>query len=140
VLTTEITRRLRSNPALLASDAHRVESNFAHYRELDQQKKKLVRDVILHLWVAKQKDRLLAATGSRLNSSGADLRRRLTSRGERAMRLRQVIAMGDSLEGGDPLFDLCPVWMASPETVAQIFPRKPVFDVRRLRRSLAMPA
>jgi len=37
--------------------------------------------------------------------------------------------MGDSLEGGDPLFDLCPVWMASPETVAQIFPRKPVFDV-----------
>ena len=30
---------------------------------------------------------------------------------------------------GIPLFDLCPVWMASPETVAQIFPRVPVFDV-----------
>src|SRR5205814_4125368 len=31
--------------------------------------------------------------------------------------------------GGDPLFDLRPVWMASPETVAQLFSREPVFDV-----------
>ncbi len=30
---------------------------------------------------------------------------------------------------GDPLFDICPVWMASPATVALIFPRKPIFDV-----------
>ena len=129
VLTTEITRRLRDNPTLHAIDAHRVESSFDRYRKLDGQKKILVRDCIAHLWVSKQKDRLLNSTGSRLNSAGADLRRRLTSRGERAMRLRQVIAIGDSLEGGDPLFDLCPVWMASPETVAQIFPRKAVFDV-----------
>ena len=37
------------------------------------------------------------------------------------MRLRQVIAIGEKIEGGDALFDLCPVWMASPETVAQLF-------------------
>jgi hypothetical protein len=79
--------------------------------------------------VSRQKDRLLAATGSRLNGTGADLRRRLTIRGERAMRLRQVIAHGRSVEGGDPLFELRPVWMASPETVAQLFAREPIFDV-----------
>lgn len=45
------------------------------------------------------------------------------------MRLRQVIAVGHNHEGGDPLFDLRPVWMASPETVAQIFPIEPLFDV-----------
>ena len=129
IVAGEITRRLRENPTLHAIDAHRIESGFTRFRELDQQKKKLVRDVITHQWVTKQKDRLLANTGSRLNAAGADLRRRLTSRGQRAMRLRQVIAIGEKVEGGDPLFDLCPVWMASPETVAQIFPRKAVFDV-----------
>jgi superfamily I DNA and/or RNA helicase len=45
------------------------------------------------------------------------------------MRLRQVIAVGQEVEGGDPLFDLRPVWMASPETVAQVFPRRALFDV-----------
>jgi hypothetical protein len=129
VLTLEISRRLRENPTLQAIDAHRVEVAFERYRRLDGEKKNLVRDCISHLWGSKQKAKLLNSTGSRLNSSGADLRRRLTSRGERAMRLRQVIAIGDSLQGGDPLFDLRPVWMASPETVAQIFPRKAVFDV-----------
>ena len=34
----------------------------------------------------------------------------------------------DTVEGGDPLFDLRPVWMVSPETVAQLFAREPVFD------------
>lgn len=32
-------------------------------------------------------------------------------------------------EGGDPLFDLRPVWMASPDVVAQLFDREAVFDV-----------
>ena len=68
VLTQEITARLRSAPGLQALDAHRIESSFDRYRQLDSEKKKLVRDVIAHLWVTKQKDRLLAATGSRLNS------------------------------------------------------------------------
>src|SRR5689334_16240489 len=45
------------------------------------------------------------------------------------MRLRQVIAHGAAVEGGDPLFELRPVWMASPETVAQLFPREQIFDV-----------
>jgi hypothetical protein len=45
------------------------------------------------------------------------------------MRVRQVIAAGAQAEGGDPLFDMRPVWMASPETVAQIFPRQAIFDV-----------
>ena len=45
------------------------------------------------------------------------------------MRLRQVIKHGAAVEGGDPLFDLRPIWMASPETVAQLFPREPIFDV-----------
>ncbi|HSV15554.1 MAG TPA: AAA domain-containing protein [Tepidisphaeraceae bacterium] len=129
VLTGEITRRLRANPTLQAIDAHRIESNFARYRELELQKKQLVRDAVRHRWIGKQRDRLLAATGSRLNSLGASLSRRLLMSGPRAMRLRQVIAVGEQIDGGDPLFDLCPVWMASPETVAQVFGRKPLFDV-----------
>jgi hypothetical protein len=129
ILAAEITRRLRDDPKLLALDGHRIESNFKQYRELETQKKQLVRDAVRHRWVSKQKDRLLAARGSRLNSLGADLGRRLLTRGQRAMRLRQVIAVGQRIDGGDPLLDVCPVWMASPETVAQVFPREPVFDV-----------
>src|SRR5690606_30735878 len=72
---------------------------------------------------------LLASTGSRLNSQGAEVKRRLAIRGRHAMRLRQVLALGRGAEGGDPLLDLRPVWMASPETVAQIFPRERIFDV-----------
>ena len=46
------------------------------------------------------------------------------------MRLRQVLEAGKNrTDGSDPLFDLTPVWLCSPETVAQIFPREPVFDV-----------
>src|SRR5262249_42939981 len=65
----------------------------------------------------------------RLNSEGADVRRRLTIQGNRAMRLRKVVEVGQNIVGGDPLFDLRPVWMASPETVAQIFARQPMFDL-----------
>jgi hypothetical protein len=129
VLSNEITRRLRDNPTLQAIDGHRIDTSFDRFRELDKQKKQLVQKCIAHHWVSKQKERLLAGTGKRLNSAGADLRRRLITRGTRAMRLRQVIAIGSTIEGGDPLLDLCPVWMASPETVAQIFPRTAMFDV-----------
>jgi hypothetical protein len=129
VLAAEITRRLRAAPQLQSVDGQRLAALFERYRELDAKKKDLVRDAVLHQWTSRQKERLLAATGSRLNATGADLRRRLTTRGERAMRLRQVVAIGRGIEGGDPLFDLRPVWMASPETVAQVFPREPIFDV-----------
>src|SRR5207237_1918192 len=128
-LANSIANRLRHDPNLQLVDDQRIKTSFDRYRLLEDQKMSLVRDAILHKWISRQKDRLLAGTGSRLNSDGADLRRRLTSRGQKAMRLRQVIQVGQDIENGDPLFDLCPIWMASPETVAQIFPRKPVFDI-----------
>jgi hypothetical protein len=128
-LTAEITRRLAGDPRLQNVDGQRVSGAFDRYRKLEEKKRDLVRDVILHQWTTKQKDRLLASTGSRLGTLGAELKRRLTMRGERAMRLRQVLAAGQRTEGGDPLFDVAPVWMASPETVAQLFPRTEVFSV-----------
>jgi hypothetical protein len=128
-LAGEISRRLQAEPQLQAVDDHRVRTAFNRFRELAEKKKSLVVDLIRDHWISKQKERLLAGTGTRLNAAGADLRRRLTTRGERAMRLRQVVAHGANTEGGDPLLDLRPVWMASPETVAELFPREPVFDV-----------
>jgi hypothetical protein len=129
VLAAEISRKLKQEPNLQAVDGRRLQTTFDRYRELCRRKLALARQVIRHQWTAKQQQRLLVGSGSRLNGAGADLRRRLTGRGERAMRLRQVIAHGAGAEGGDPLFDLRPVWMASPETVAQLFPRQPIFDV-----------
>jgi len=129
LLAAEIARRMREDPTLQMMDAQRLKSSFDRYRALDQQKRTLVRDAALHFWVSRQKERLMSSTLTRVSPMGADLRRRLTLRGERAMRLRQVIEVGREIAGGDPLFDMCPVWMASPETVAQIFPRAALFDV-----------
>ena len=128
-LACEIRDRLQANRSLVLQDAEKLEKSFGRYGELDFQKKQLTTEAIRHHWGAKQIERLLASTGSRLNSEGAEVRRRLMLRGERALRLRQVLALGEEIAGGDPLFDLRPVWMASPETVAQLFPLKPVFDV-----------
>jgi hypothetical protein len=128
VLGAEIQHRLRASPEFQTFDGQRLNGCFDRYRELEQQKQELVRTSALQLWVGRQQERLLVSTGSRLSSGGADLRRRLTLRGERALRLRQVIAIGQEIEGGDPLFDLRPVWLASPETVAQVFPRQPLFE------------
>jgi hypothetical protein len=129
VLSGEIVRRLRSEPNLQNVDGHRLKTTFDRYLELSHRKKQLVRDVILSNWTQRQKDRLLIDARTRLNAIGADLRRRLTGRGDKAMRLRQVIAHGAGVEGGDPFFELRPVWMASPETVAQLFPRQAIFDL-----------
>lgn len=129
VLSTELRAWLTASPQLLSLDGSRIDQLSRDVRQLQRDKQRIVRDVILDYWTNRQRQKLLAMTGTRLNSAGADLRRRLTSRGERAMRLRQVIAVGSQLPGGDPLFDLCPVWMVSPETVAQIFPREALFDV-----------
>jgi hypothetical protein len=128
ILGREISDRLQSQKQLRTLDPQRLRASFDRYRDLDYGKQTLVREAVTHRWVNRQKERLLVGTGSRLNSAGADLRRRLTLRGERALRLRQVVAIGQSLEGGDPLFDLRPVWLAGPETVAQVFPRRPLFD------------
>ena len=129
VLTDEIDQWLTSNPPLQGLDGAELSHLHREIRRLQREKYPCVRDLILEQWTHRQRDRLLASTGSRLSSLGADLRRRLTTRGERAMRLRQVVAIGGKISGGDPLFDLRPVWMASPETVAQIFPREALFDV-----------
>jgi hypothetical protein len=129
VLSAELSARLRETPALRDIDTDRLQAAQARYRALEGRKRVLVRDTLLHRWTVRQRERLLASTGGRLNGLGAELRRRLLLRGERAMRVRQVIATGAGIEGGDPLFDLRPVWMASPQTVAQIFPRRPLFDV-----------
>lgn len=128
-LAAEVGARVRETPTLQHIDTERVQAAHTRYRTLEQRKRLLVRDAILHRWTQRQRERLLASTGGRLNGQGAELRRRLMLRGERAMRVRQVIAAGQGVEGGDPLFDVRPVWMASPHTVAQIFPRQPIFDV-----------
>ena len=129
VLAGEVSARVKENPRLQHIDADRIRTSHARHHVLENRKRELVRDVILHRWTERQRERLLAATGGRLNGMGAELRRRLLLRGERALRVRQVVAAGANVEGGDPLFDMRPVWMASPQTVAQIFPRREFFDV-----------
>jgi len=129
VTSAEITRRLATNPKLQSLDPRRMQTLFDRYRELDLEKRQKIQAAVLHQWTTRAKDRLLASTGTRLSPAGADVRRRLTTRGRNAMRLRQVLALGRGMEGGDPLMELRPVWMASPETVAQVFPREQLFDV-----------
>ena len=129
VLAGQITQRLATDRRLTELDPQRLADSFDRYRKLEDDKRGVVRDAILHQWRTRQKERLLVGTGSRLNTLGADLKRRLLVRGRRALRLRQVIATGQNIEDGDPLLDLCPVWLASPETVAQVFPRSPLFEV-----------
>lgn len=133
VLGHEIRATLAADPELLRTDAHDLSALFDRFEKLQDEKRGKVRDAIEHQWIEKQKERLLVGTGSRLNSLGASTRQRLYVRGSRAMRLRQVLHLGQVTRhedgGGDPLFDLCPVWLCSPETVAQVFPREPVFDV-----------
>ena len=128
-LAHQIAQRFASDKALQKLDGKRIESMLDRMQELLWQKLDLVRNAVLNRWLTTQRSRLLAGTGSRLNSEGASLKRRLLTRGRHAMRLRQVIAHGQSIEGGDPLFDLRPVWMASPETVAQVLPRETMFDI-----------
>ena len=129
VLTADIDQWLKSDPRLQGLDGNQLSNLHREVQRLEAERRVSTRDMILDLWTDRQRQRLLASTGSRLSSMGADLRRRLTTRGEKAMRLRQVVSVGGRIPDGDPLFDLRPVWMASPETVAQIFPREALFDV-----------
>ena len=146
LLKKEIANRIRTNPFLQQVDKQRMEICFQKYHELEAKKRILVRDVIDHLWVTRQKQQLLSSTGTQLNSTGTALKRRLLTRGEKSMKLRQMILHGASGNEADPLFDVCPVWMASPATVAQIFPRKELFslivfdEASQCRQEEAMPA
>ncbi|MEZ0390515.1 MAG: AAA domain-containing protein [Verrucomicrobium sp.] len=121
--------RLKQDTALAALDGERIEASFQSLLDHSQEKLLRVREHIRHQWLRHQRQRLLALTGSQLNKAGAALRQRLYVRGKKALKLRQMLATGEESEGGDPLFDLCPVWMASPSTVAQIFARRAIFDV-----------
>jgi hypothetical protein len=125
----EIRRRLSANPMLVSVDDQRIAGLFDRFRELQNQRRDAVRDSIRHRWIARQQTRLLNENKSKRNSLATALSGRLITRGERATRLREVIARGANTPDGDPLFDLRPVWMASPETAAQIFPRSALFDV-----------
>jgi len=129
VLHSQIRRELEKSPELQRVDREYLNSSFQHYRDLKNEKAAAVRTAAQAVWLRRQRERLLATTGSRLNGAGAELRRRLYIKGSKAMRLRQVIMAGLETEEGDALFDLKPVWMASPETVAQIFPARQLFDV-----------
>ncbi|WP_145928865.1 AAA domain-containing protein [Termitidicoccus mucosus] len=128
-LARAIRQRLREDETLARIDTQRVEAAFSELAERTAEKQALVREHVVHRWRELWRARLLAATGTRLNTLGASIRQRLFVRGQRALKLRQMIAAGADTPGGDPLFDLCPVWMASPSTVAQIFPRTPLFDM-----------
>lgn len=129
VIEGELRGRLHSDPDLMAIDADRIEAAFNTFHTESKNKTQLVRDYVRYVWLSHQKNRLLATTGTQLNKLGASLRQRLYVRGKKALKLRQMLATGSEIEGGDPIYDLCPVWMASPATVAQIFPRHAIFDV-----------
>lgn len=124
-----IAARLAAHPELLGEDATSLQAAFDQVESLERSREQVARAEALEVWRRRQRERLLASTGGRLNGAGAEVRRRLLLRGERAMKVRQVIVAGAGVEGGDPLFDLRPVWMASPATVCQLFPRAPLFDV-----------
>ncbi len=121
--------RLKSDPELASMDGERIEAAFDSFLKLSGEKLRHVSDYVRFLWVHHQKTRLLSTTGTQLNKLGSGLRQRLYVKGKKALKLRQMLATGADTEGGDPIYDLCPVWMASPSTVAQIFPRHPIFDV-----------
>lgn len=126
-LTCALRERFRIDPILGRMDGRRVDALFAEYDKRLAEKPELVRAGIAALWGQRRRDRMLARTGGRLNSDAAALRQRLNIRGSKAMSLRRMIAAGGG--ANDPLYDMLPVWMTSPATVAQIFPREALFDV-----------
>jgi hypothetical protein len=126
-LTGTLRERLRTEAILGRMDARRVDALFAEYDKRLAEKPALVRAEIASLWDKRRRERLLARTGGRLNADATALKQRLMTRGSKAMSLRRMIAAGGGVN--DPLYDMLPVWMASPATVAQIFPRETLFDV-----------
>ncbi len=119
---------INNNPKLQLLDPTRIEGHFQRLAELHHMKRDLEVSLIIYNWTNKQKQTLLSKTGTRLNTLGTELKRRLTMRGKNASRIREVIHSGLSKEQSDPLFDMRPIWMVNPETAAQIFPLEPLFD------------
>lgn len=129
VLGGEISKRVESDPVLRRVDGKRIDSLIARMTKLESDRRAAIKDSILHRWAEVHRERFLSGTGSRMNNVGASVKQRLTTRGKNALRLRRVLELGRTDPQGDPLLDLRPVWMASPETVAQLFARLPIFDV-----------
>ncbi|MDX6766871.1 MAG: AAA domain-containing protein [Candidatus Methylacidiphilales bacterium] len=128
-LANAIRQRLGADSALQHISSERVDSLLHSYIQLQEQKRVLTVQETQSWWQTRARQRLLAGTGTQMNSQGANLKTRLLTRGARALKLRKMIEVGQAADGGDPLYDLCPVWMSSPNTVAQIFPRTALFDV-----------
>lgn len=129
ILEGQLASYASSNAALSSLDGERLRAGYERIRAILSERQGLSRQQLLNYWLGRQQQRLLAAAGRRLNSVGAELKRRFVSRGEKALRLRQAILAGAAFPDGDPLFDLRPVWMVSPEVAAQIFPRAALFDL-----------
>ncbi|MGV8120109.1 MAG: hypothetical protein AB2L14_10160 [Candidatus Xenobiia bacterium LiM19] len=129
VVYQEMNRRIAEAPLLLSVDGEHLDACQKRYLLLTEQKRQVVIEYIRQRWYALQKERLAAKNENRLKTAGAELKRRHVVRGSSALKMRQVIAAGKNIEGGDPLFNLKPVWMSSPDTVAQIFTREPFFDL-----------
>lgn len=121
--------RVKASKELSLLDADRIEADFERIWTLSAQKRQLVAQHIRHLWTDRQKEQMLASTGTRLNSAGTSLRMRLGLRGKNATRIRELILRGQNAEEPDPLFTLRPVWMTSPQTACQVFPLDALFDV-----------
>jgi hypothetical protein len=129
-LALQMQQRLGQDQSLAIVDTRRVESLFSELLERNEAKINLVRQKALSTWQSRWRSRLLGGGPlPRLNSLASNLRQRLFVKGQKSMKLRQMIAAGAQTPDGDPLFDLCPVWMASPGTVSQIFSRDRLFDV-----------
>ncbi len=126
-IEAEIRKRIAADPSLQQIDPQRLQTAADRLGAMEKDRQKMIQEGVLQFWTNKAQTRL--CDGNKLNAVGADLKRRFLLTGKNAMRLRKVIQLGNAIEGGDPLFDLRPVWMASPETVAQLFARKAVFDV-----------
>ena len=129
VLQTEIGVHLRAQPSLSGIGMERMQSHFRRFAELDKEKQKLVRQQIAHYWQLRQWDRILGPTGNELNFRGLRLKERFPGPGGPVLDWRQTVRLGLDVTGGDALFDLCPVWVTSPEVAAQLFPLEAMFDL-----------
>jgi len=128
-IANEIRSRIHASPHLQDLTSERVDALLNSYLRWTDKRRGLTAQLILSYWQEKARKGLLAQTGTRLNGNGTALKQRLLTKGAKALKLRKMLEVGQSVEGGDPLFDLCPVWMSGPNTVAQIFPKKAIFDI-----------
>ena len=129
VLHTEIGSRLSAQPELSSIGVERLQSHFQRFAALEKHKQRLVAQQIAHYWQLRQWDRILGPTGNELNFRGLRLKERFPGRGGPDLDWRQAVRQGLDVTGGDALFDLCPVWVTSPEVAAQLFPLEAMFDV-----------